>query len=29
MQTFADYQTHHNGFERAKSWRSQIGDRVY
>ncbi|UKZ86039.1 uncharacterized protein TrAFT101_001879 [Trichoderma asperellum] len=29
MQTFADYQTHENGFERAKSWRSQIGDRVY
>lgn len=29
MQTFADYQTHENGFERAKSWRSKIGDRVY
>ncbi|KAL7902468.1 RmlC-like cupin domain-containing protein [Trichoderma sp. SZMC 28014] len=29
MQTFADYQTHENGFERAKSWRSKIGHRVY
>ncbi|KAL7798332.1 RmlC-like cupin domain-containing protein [Trichoderma ceciliae] len=29
MKTFSDYQGHENGFERAKDWRSQIGDRVY
>ncbi|RFU75433.1 pirin iron-binding nuclear [Trichoderma arundinaceum] len=29
MKTFSDYQGHENGFERAKNWRSQIGDRVY
>ncbi|KAM0255978.1 hypothetical protein ACHAQJ_005282 [Trichoderma viride] len=29
MKTFSDYQGHENGFERAKDWRSKIGDRVY
>ncbi|KAL7937742.1 RmlC-like cupin domain-containing protein [Trichoderma chlorosporum] len=29
MKTFSDYQSHENGFERAKNWRSKIGDRVY
>ncbi|KAK4074771.1 uncharacterized protein Triagg1_4920 [Trichoderma aggressivum f. europaeum] len=29
MKTFSDFQSHENGFERAKNWRSKIGDRVY
>ncbi|KAL6891594.1 RmlC-like cupin domain-containing protein [Trichoderma longibrachiatum] len=29
MQTFSDFQSHENGFERAKNWRSKIGNRVY